>query len=235
MTKSWIFPRKRMRINVIHIVPGGRFHIIRNLLFTLSLNKIDSAERILYSFDASTSTSMTKSWVTCSTIPVLGEIPFRQQVSELVDLTHLIWIMGSKIILSSYQSRATLWNLETCLNVGLLPFIIILITASLTSKMYNIVPFWQEFTFDETKSSLDNSRYPWETGVLIWEFNFLNAVLRDSIFRACLSFCFWFEFECMTSLNKSQRSCAGIPSILKSASREIISDSAELCDTHCDC
>ena len=121
------------------------------------------------------------------------EIPFRQQICELVDSTYLI------------------------------------------SKMYNIVPLWQEFTFEEIKSSLDNSRYPRETGVLIWEFNFLSAWLRDRFPRAYLSFYFWFELECMTSIIKSQRSSAGIPSILKSVSRQIISDSAERWDTHCDC
>ena len=35
------------------------------------------------------------------------------------------------------QSRPTLWVLETFLIVGLLPFMIILITASLSSNTYN--------------------------------------------------------------------------------------------------
>ena len=35
---------------------------------------------------------------------------------------YLMWILGSKLILSNNQSRATLWVLETCLIVGLLPF-----------------------------------------------------------------------------------------------------------------
>ena len=43
---------------------------------------------------------------------------------------YLIWIFGSKLIRSSSQSRPTLWVLETCLFVGLLPLMIILITAS---------------------------------------------------------------------------------------------------------
>ena len=41
----------------------------------------------------------------------------------------------STLILSKNQSRATLWVLDTCLIVGLCPWIIILITASLSSKM----------------------------------------------------------------------------------------------------
>ena len=49
--------------------------------------------------------------------------------------TYLIW--SSKLILSNNQSSATLWVLDTCLIVGLGHFNIILITASLSSKMYN--------------------------------------------------------------------------------------------------
>ena len=47
---------------------------------------------------------------------------------------YLIWILGSRLIRSNNQSRATLWVLETCLIVGLQHLIIILITASLSSK-----------------------------------------------------------------------------------------------------
>ena len=43
---------------------------------------------------------------------------------------YLIWILESRLIRSNSQSRATLWVLETYLIVGLLPFIIILMTAS---------------------------------------------------------------------------------------------------------
>ena len=42
--------------------------------------------------------------------------------------TYLIWILGSKLILSNNQSDATLWFLETCLIVGLRLLIFILIT-----------------------------------------------------------------------------------------------------------
>ena len=59
-----------------------------------------------------------------------------RQVGFLV-LMYLISILGSKLIRSNNQSSATLWVLETCLIVGLLPFMIIVITASLSSKIYN--------------------------------------------------------------------------------------------------
>ena len=64
------------------------------------------------------------------------EISFCQYICELVsgvDIFDLkLWI---RLILSNNQSRATLWVLETCLIVGLLPLMIILIAASLSSKM----------------------------------------------------------------------------------------------------
>ena len=47
--------------------------------------------------------------------------------------TSLIRIFGSRLVLSNNQSRATLWVLDTCLVVRLLP---LMITASLSSKTY---------------------------------------------------------------------------------------------------
>ena len=49
---------------------------------------------------------------------------------------YLIRILGSKLILSNNPSRPTLWVLGTWLIVGLLPLIILLITASLSSNTY---------------------------------------------------------------------------------------------------
>ena len=48
---------------------------------------------------------------------------------------YLIWILGSRLILSNNQSNATLWVRDTCLIVGFLPFVLILITASLSFKI----------------------------------------------------------------------------------------------------
>ena len=47
--------------------------------------------------------------------------------------TCLIWILGSRLM--NNQSSATLWVRDSCLIVGLLPWMIILITASLSSKI----------------------------------------------------------------------------------------------------
>ena len=66
---------------------------------------------------------------------------------------YLIWILGSKLIRSINQSRATLWVLETCLIVGLLPFIIILISASLSSNTYNKASWCENRTFEGTRST----------------------------------------------------------------------------------
>ena len=80
------------------------------------------------------------------------EISLCQYVCELV-----LGALGSKLILSNDQSRATLSVLETCLTVGLLPLMIILITASLSSKMYNTASLRGEFTFEERTSTLFGS------------------------------------------------------------------------------
>ena len=75
-----------------------------------------------------------------------------------------IWygFFESNLILSNNKSRATLWVLETCLIVRLLPFMIILITASLSSKMHNNTSLREEFTFEEIKTTLFRSSIiPW--------------------------------------------------------------------------
>ena len=64
-----------------------------------------------------------------------------------MESTHVIRNFGSKKNMSNNRSLATLWVLETCLRVGLLPLMVILITASSSSKMYKIAPLWEEFTF----------------------------------------------------------------------------------------
>ena len=66
------------------------------------------------------------------------EITFAQNVSELVLGVNIFDLdLGSKLILSNNKSSATLRVLDTCLIVTLLPLMIILITASLSSRMYN--------------------------------------------------------------------------------------------------
>ena len=131
---------------------------------------------------------------------------------------YLIWILGCRLILSNNQSRATLWVLDTCLIVGLLPLIIIFLTASLSSKTDKI---------DETWSTLFRSRLTCLVG--LWFFMW-SVVLRDRF--PCdswpLDLLIRFGEVWNTSITKSQRSSAGIPSMRKPASRETSSASVEL-------
>ena len=89
-------------------------------------------------------------------------IPFVTRKLSLVSMSAswflvsmcLIWIVGSKLTLSSNQSRATLWVLETCLIVGLLPLIFILFTASLSSKTYNNIAVESQFSVLDGRLSM---------------------------------------------------------------------------------
>ena len=92
-------------------------------------------------------------------IPLITcEMSFGQHVSELVFGVNVFDLdFVSKLIRSNNQSRATLWVLETCLMVGLLPLRIILITASLSSNTYNKASWREHWTFEGTRSTLSKS------------------------------------------------------------------------------
>ena len=144
---------------------------------------------------------------------------------------YLIWILGYKVILSNKQSRATLWVLGTCLIVGLLPFMIILITASLSSNTYNKASWREELTFEEIKSTLSKSLIiPWA----FFRFWIVWSIERTSLWFVHMSpraWLLWFVFPWRTATIRSHKSRAGIPSNLNLASKEMISDSVELCET----
>ena len=78
------------------------------------------------------------SCVKCKHLPQKNESLVRMSAICLEISPHLIWILESRIIRENNQSRATLWVLETCLMVGLLPYMIILITASLSTQPYRV-------------------------------------------------------------------------------------------------
>ena len=106
----------------------------------------------------------------------------RMSASWFLVSMYLIWIMGSKLILSNNQSRATLWVRETCLIVGLLSFIINLITALLSSNTYNKASWREELMFEEIKSTLFRS------SVIPWEFfRFWSRVSPFFITLICVS------------------------------------------------
>ena len=103
-------------------------------------------------------------------VPLMAcEIPFCQYVCKLVFGVYILDVnfLGSRLSLSNNQSRATLWVQDTCLIVGLRPLRIILITASLSSKMYIIAPNRENFAFDGTQSTLFRSKLSCWVGTLV--------------------------------------------------------------------
>ena len=74
------------------------------------------------------------------------------------------------------QSKATLWFLDTCLIVGLRPFMNILITASLSSKTYNIALEPECAPFDRTWSMLIRSRLVCVVGIYFCMFGWVFAI-----------------------------------------------------------
>ena len=76
----------------------------------------------------------------------------------------------SRLILSNKQPKATLWVLNTCLSVGLRPFEMTLITASLSSKTHNIALDTENLTFESTLSMWNNSELSCLVGALVWFF-----------------------------------------------------------------
>ena len=108
--------------------------------------------------------------------------------------TCLIWIFGSKLILSKNQSKATLWVLDTCLMFGL-PLMIILITASLSSKLYNWSIPWENCALVVTWSTHDN----WSTSQVKLLFGFrcvLQTVTCLASVPRCCGIGWWFGFVC---------------------------------------
>ena len=144
--------------------------------------------------------------------------------SCLLVSTYLIWILV-KLILSNNQSSATLLVLETCLIVGLLPFMIILITASLSSKCTtetqhdkNLRVWWRS----PHATIAQHLRFPFQ----VWISFFANSFLLRVIVGVLLLF-----DERNISITTSHKSRAGNDSIRSPASNEMISDSLELFDT----
>ena len=159
------------------------------------------------------------SFVTC-------EISLGQHVCELVFGVNIFNLDFG----SSNQSRATLWVLETCLIVGLLPFLIILITASLSSNTYNKASWWEDLTFEGIKSTLSKSLITLWDCLRFWTVRGGERTSRLFINRSPCSLWLWFVFP-RTATIRSHESSAGIPSNLNPASKEMISDSVELCET----
>ena len=144
---------------------------------------------------------------------------------------NLIWILESILIRSNNQSRATLWVLETCLIVGLLPFMIILITASWSSNTYNKASWWEDLTIEGIKSTLSKLLITLWDCLRFWIVWGGERTSRLFIYRSHCSLWLWYVFPWRIATIRSKKSSAGFPSILDPASKEMISDSVELCET----
>ena len=159
--------------------------------------------------------------------------PFvKMSASWFLKSTYLIWMLGSGLILSSNQSRATLLVLETCLSVGSPPSMIILIAASLSSRCTTQLTYEKNARLrrQNQHSIIQDVRdmlvcYPL-IHLLLWGF----AIERGLPVPSWISV-FDLKFECHTSITKSQRTSAARRSMRRPASRGI-SDPVELCDTH---
>ena len=146
-----------------------------------------------------------------------------------VSKTHRValdWLFHRIIWIQKYKSSTSTpkTNLQTCHIVGLLPFIIILITASLSSNTYNNASWCENWTYEGTQSTLVKTlNTPWDRLFGPW--------LLSQFTTGCtvLSW-FWAVFP-RTKTIRSHKSRAGIPSNLNPASKEMISDSVELCET----
>ena len=133
---------------------------------------------------------------------------------------YLIWILESRLIRSNNQSSGTLWVLDTCLIVGLLPLMIILITASLSSNTYNRASWREDWTFEGTESM------SFITSIRLWDlWCFLSSP------SGCPDRSETWETLPKTETNRSHDSRAGKQCNLNPASKEMISDSVELCET----
>ena len=114
-----------------------------------------------------------------------------------------LWILESRFILSNNQSKATQWVLDTCLIVGLRPFNINSITASLSSKTYNIALEPECVPLDETWSTLVRSRLVCVVGIC---FRMFGWVFADRFPRGSLTslvLLVWFGEEWNTSITES--------------------------------
>ena len=93
------------------------------------------------------------------------------------------------------------------------PFIIILITASLSSNTYNKASWCEDRTFEGTQSMLFSTLvFPWD----LWLLSVITGLTVLSLF--------WVVFP-RTKTIRSHKSRAGIPFNLNPASKEMISDS----------
>ena len=108
---------------------------------------------------------------------------------------------------------------------------IILITASLSSNTYKKASWREELTFKGIKTTLSRSLITLWDCVRLWIVWGGEQASRLFINKSPRALLLWFVFPRTETITKSHRSRADIPSNLNPASKEMILDSAELCET----
>ena len=163
----------------------------------------------------------------CSTntkmVPLITcEMSLCQYVCELVlGVNVFAWILAYKLfLLKKKESRATLWVLEICLIVGLLPFVIHLDHCFVVFK-------------DVQQSFLTRRIHVWRNEINLFRSSIFPWICFPvgNLYGSPRTWSFWYVFPWRTVTIRSQKSSAGIPSILNPASKEMIYDSVELCET----
>ena len=158
-------------------------------------------------------------------------ITFGQNVCELmsgINVSNLNVRIKINPVKQPVQSNSVgSWYMSHC---GISAFYYHFFTASLSSKTHNIALEPECVTLDGTWSILVRSRWVCMVGICFRMFGWLFAdkFHRDSLTSWVLLV--WFGTEWHTSITISHRSRAGIPSMRKPASREMISASVELCE-----
>ena len=100
----------------------------------------------------------------------------------------------------------------------------------LSSKTYSKASWWEDWTFEGIKLTLSNSLMTLWDCLRLWIVWGVEGTSRLFFNRSPCSFRFWFVFP-RTATMRSHKSRAGIPFNLNPASKEMISDSVELCET----
>ena len=104
------------------------------------------------------------------------------------------------------------------------PLVIILITASLSSNTYNKSSWCENWTFWNTVNIIQNVEHSSRLHLRV------TCVTANNGFRRSIMTLSRVSKDCNKTI-RSHNSRAGIPSNLNPASKEMISDSVELCET----
>ena len=134
-----------------------------------------------------------------------------------VDVLHLyFWVQINSIEQPIERNSVGPGNMSLC---GTPSFNVILITASMSSNTYNIASWCEHWMFEGTRSMLFGTLiFPWDR----WLLSITTCRTGLSVVRVMFP---------KTVTIRYHKSRAGSPSNLDPASRVMVSDSVELCET----